>query len=169
MVEPFYAMKCNPDPVIVRLLATLGCGFDCATMGEINLVLNDLGSDLSFKPKNLHVENLIYANPAKFQSHLEFATQNGVRMVTFDGEDELYKLAKVNEELPKGKKLQLLLRITTNDEKSVCSFSNKFGCPASQGHELLEIAHGLGLDVIGVSFHVGSGCGDVAAYTTALS
>jgi diaminopimelate decarboxylase len=36
---------------------------------------------------------------------LEFATQNGVRMVTFDGEDELYKLAKVNEELPKGKKL----------------------------------------------------------------
>jgi ornithine decarboxylase len=26
-------------------------------------------------------------------------------MVTFDGEDELYKLAKVNEELPKGKKL----------------------------------------------------------------
>ena len=90
-------------------------------------------------------------------------------MVTFDGEDELYKLAKVNEELPKDKKLQLLLRITTNDEKSVCSFSNKFGCPASQGHELLEIAHGLGLDVIGVSFHVGSGCGDVAAYTTALN
>ena len=66
MVEPFYAMKCNPDPVIVRLLATLGCGFDCATMGEINHVLNELGPELSFKPKNLHVENLIYANPAKF-------------------------------------------------------------------------------------------------------
>ena len=66
MVEPFYAMKCNPDPVIVRLLASLGCGFDCATMGEIDLVLNDLGADLSFKPKGLHVENLIYANPVKF-------------------------------------------------------------------------------------------------------
>lgn len=168
MVEPFYAMKCNPDPVIVKLLASLGCGFDCATMGEINLVLNDLGSDLSFKPKGLQVENLIYANPSKFVNHLEFAANNGVRMVTFDGEDELYKLAKVNDELPKGKKLQLLLRITTNDEKSVCSFSNKFGCPASQGHELLEIAKSLNLDVIGVSFHVGSGCGDTAAYTTAL-
>ena len=45
MVEPFYAMKCNPDPVIDRLLATLGCGFDCATMGEINLLLN--GKDFS--------------------------------------------------------------------------------------------------------------------------
>ena len=65
MVEPFYAMKCNPDPVIVRLLATLGCGFDCATMGEINLVLNDLGSDLSFKPKNFKktsIKNLIGLN-----------------------------------------------------------------------------------------------------------
>ena len=43
MVEPFYAVKCNPDPVIVKLLAALGCGFDCATKGEIDLVLNGLG------------------------------------------------------------------------------------------------------------------------------
>lgn len=50
MVEPFYAMKCNPDPVIIKLLATLGCGFDCATMGEIDLVLHGLGNELSFGP-----------------------------------------------------------------------------------------------------------------------
>lgn len=43
MVEPFYAVKCNPDPVVVRLLSALGCGFDCATQGEIDLVLNGLG------------------------------------------------------------------------------------------------------------------------------
>ena len=105
MVEPFYAMKCNPDPVIVKLLATLGCGFDCATMGEINLVLNELGDDLSFKPRGLQGNKLIYANPAKFVNHLEFATNSGVKMTVFDGEDELYKLAKVNDELPEGKKL----------------------------------------------------------------
>lgn len=105
MVEPFYAMKCNPDPVIVKLLATLGCGFDCATMGEINLVLNELGDNLSFKPKGLQANKLVYANPAKFINHLEFATNNGVKMTVFDGEDELYKLAKVNDELPEGQKL----------------------------------------------------------------
>ena len=66
MVEPFYAMKCNPDPVIVRLLATLGCGFDCATMGEIDLVLNGLGSELSFGPNALAGPMMVYANPAKF-------------------------------------------------------------------------------------------------------
>jgi hypothetical protein len=31
MVQPFYAVKCNPDPVMLRLLASMGCGFDCAT------------------------------------------------------------------------------------------------------------------------------------------
>ena len=29
-VRPFYAVKCNPDPLILRVLLKLGCGFDCA-------------------------------------------------------------------------------------------------------------------------------------------
>lgn len=37
-VEPFYAVKCNPDPVIVKTLAVLGCNFDCASRNEIQLV-----------------------------------------------------------------------------------------------------------------------------------
>jgi len=50
----------------------------------------------------------------------------------------------------------------------VCSFSNKFGCPVEQAPQLLKIAQSLGLNVTGVSFHVGSGCGDPKAYSTAL-
>jgi diaminopimelate decarboxylase len=30
-VEPFYAVKCNDDPVVLGLLAKLGTGFDCAS------------------------------------------------------------------------------------------------------------------------------------------
>ena len=100
MVEPFYAVKCNPDPVIVRLIATLGCGFDCASMSEIDFVLNGLGKELSFKQRGLAKEKLVFANPSKFQSHLDFATSGGVTKTVFDGEDELYKLAKVNDALP---------------------------------------------------------------------
>jgi len=102
MVEPFYAMKCNPDPVIVRLLATLGCGFDCATKGEIELVTSGLGDELSFVPRGIQHEKMVYANPAKMQSHLDYAAKIGVRRTVFDGEDELYKLAKVNSTLPDG-------------------------------------------------------------------
>ena len=168
MVEPFYAMKCNPDPVIVRLLATLGCGFDCATKGEIELVTNGLGEELSFVPRGIQHDKIVYANPAKFQQHIEFAAETGVCRTVFDGEDELYKLAGVNDKLPEGKKLELLLRITTDDANSVCSFSNKFGCPVAEGPALLKIAKELGLNVVGVSFHVGSGCGDPNAYSIAF-
>ena len=30
-VHPFYAVKCNNDPVLLQTLALLGCGFDCAS------------------------------------------------------------------------------------------------------------------------------------------
>lgn len=164
MVEPFYAVKCNPDPVILRVLASLGCGFDCATMGEIDLVLNGLGEELNFAGKNKASNNIVYANPAKMSSHIEFAIDSGVSMTVFDSEDELLKIA----ELPGCRSLRLLLRITTDDKDSMCVFSNKFGCPAEDSEELLKIAYKLGLNIAGVSFHVGSGCGDPCAYIKAL-
>ena len=30
-VEPFYAVKCNEDPALLKTLAGLGTGFDCAS------------------------------------------------------------------------------------------------------------------------------------------
>lgn len=99
MVEPFYAFKCNPDPAIVRLLAALGCGFDCASMTELDFVLNKLGEELSLSKHGEAGEKLVFANPAKFESHLNFAAKSGVRKTVFDGEDELYKLAKINDGL----------------------------------------------------------------------
>lgn len=164
MVEPFYAVKCNPDPVILRLLASLGCNFDCATMGEIDLVLNGLGDDLSFGPKGRARSSIVYANPAKMENMIRFAMDNDVRMTVFDGEDELHKIAALG-----GHKFQLLLRLTTDDKASICQFSKKFGCPVAEAPHLLRVAQSLGLHVAGVSFHVGSGCGDSDAYVTALS
>lgn len=164
MVEPFYAVKCNPDRAIVRMLASLGCSFDCATMGEIDLVVNHLGDSLSFGPRGKAASSVVYANPAKMQHMLEFAIENGVRMTVVDGEDELLKIA----ETPGFECLQVLLRLTTDDKASVCRFSKKFGCPVEDTPHLLDIAKELGINVAGVSFHVGSGCGDSDAYATAL-
>ena len=30
-VQPFYAVKCNDDDMLLNILATLGTGFDCAS------------------------------------------------------------------------------------------------------------------------------------------
>lgn len=31
----FIAVKCNDEPIVLKLLASLGAGFDCASKGEI--------------------------------------------------------------------------------------------------------------------------------------
>ena len=38
-VQPFYAVKVNPDPILVSTLVQLGCSFDCASIEEMDLVL----------------------------------------------------------------------------------------------------------------------------------
>lgn len=166
MVKPFYAVKCRPDPAILRLMVSMGCGFDCATQGEMNLVLNCLGEkhNLSAQGQSQVAQSIVYANPAKMEHMIQFAMDSGVRMTVFDGPDELLKIASLGGH----EKMDLLLRLSTDDSASVCQFSKKFGCPVNEAPPLLELARKLGLHVAGVSFHVGSGCGDANAYLIAL-
>ncbi|THH18964.1 hypothetical protein EW146_g2110 [Bondarzewia mesenterica] len=151
-IEPFYAVKCNPDPYILRLLSGLGAGFDCASNGEISQVLK-LGIDPG---------RIIFANPCKATSFIKNAAKAGVDMMTFDNADELYKIARAN---PRAK---LVLRILTDDSKSLCRLGLKFGAPLVTVPGLLAKAKELGLDVIGISFHVGSGCYDSGAFSDAV-
>ena len=147
------AIKCNPDPYILRLLAALGAGFDCASAGEINQVLSIGGIDPS---------RIIFANPCKATSFIRSAAKAGVDKMTFDNVDELYKIARVH---PKAK---LVIRILADDSKSICRFGIKFGAPLDIVPSLLSKAWELNLDVIGVSFHVGSGCYDPSVYADAI-
>jgi len=151
-VEPFYAIKCNPDPYVLRLLAALGAGFDCASNGEISQVL-PLGVDPS---------RIIFANPCKATSFIRQCAKSGVDMMTFDNTDELYKIARVH---PGAK---LIVRILTDDSKSLCRLGLKFGAPLVTVPALLAKAKELRLNVIGVSFHVGSGCYDSTAFSDAV-
>ena len=34
-VKPYYAVKCNPNPVLLDVLASLGANFDCASENEM--------------------------------------------------------------------------------------------------------------------------------------
>lgn len=64
---------------------------------------------------------------------------------------------------------RLVLRIATDDSKAVCRLSIKFGAQLKACRGLLERAKELGLEVVGVSFHVGSGCTDPETYTQAIA
>lgn len=79
------AVKCNDSPIVLQLLAALGTGFDCASKGEIKKVL-DVGVSSS---------KIIFANPTKPASHLNYAISTGVQSMTFDCAIELYKIKAI--------------------------------------------------------------------------
>lgn len=63
-----------------------------------------------------------------------------------------------------------MIRIRSDAAIAQCQLGMKFGCDAvTEAPHLLKVAQSLGLDIVGVSFHVGSGCGDPAAFYQAIS
>ncbi|KAL3105607.1 hypothetical protein niasHT_021710 [Heterodera trifolii] len=153
-VKPFYAVKCNNDPILLQLLANLGCGFDCASRGEIeSIVKNGLCSG----------DNIVYANPCKTRSYIRHAEQMGIRRMTFDSVEELLKIKEMHSSA------QLILRIAVADLTAQCPLATKFGCDLDAAPALLQVARDQGMELIGISFHVGSGCRDPSAFREAIS
>lgn len=152
-IQPFYAVKCNDAPAVLHLLAALGTGFDCASKAEIENVLS-----IGVEPSRI-----IYANPCKTRSFIKHAASVGVDLMTFDNEIELHKVKILHPQA------QLVIRIRVDDSSAVCRLGLKFGCDMEDVPHLLEVAKELGLNVVGVSFHVGSGCQDSGAYRTAVA
>ena len=52
--------------------------------------------------------------------------------------------------------MKLLLRVSFPNPESKADLSKKFGCTPEQAMELMSDAKDLGINVIGLSFHVGS-------------
>ncbi|XP_059542099.1 antizyme inhibitor 2-like [Myotis daubentonii] len=152
-VSPFYAVKCNSSPLVLRVLASLGTGFDCASQVELEQVLG-----LGVAPSRI-----IYAHPCKQVSHLQYAARHGVQLLTFDSEEELTKVA---QHYPGAR---LVLRLWTEDSQSLIRMSAKFGASLELCGHLLKSARDLGLAVVGASFHVGSGCQNPHSFTQAIA
>ena len=152
-VKPYYAVKCNPDPKVVETLAALGANFDCASPAEIQQVL-DLGVDPA---------RILYANPCKRVDDIRFAKEKKIMRTTFDSVCELKKIAR------EGWTPELLLRIRADDPKARCNLGVKYGAEEHEWDVLLFGARAVGLDVIGVSFHVGSFASSPHVFTTGVA
>lgn len=152
-IKPYYAIKCNPDQLLIKTLAMLGVNFDCASKNEIILALDATNNDAT---------RIIFANPAKADSHLKYARGVDVDLMTFDN---MYELLKIVNYHPNA---ELVLRIKVDDSHSVCRFNSKFGADIDDVDGLMKLAKTIGLNIVGVSFHVGSGCKNVEAYRTAI-
>ena len=80
----FYAVKANPAPEILRLLASLGSCFDVASNGEIDMVL----------AAGATPERISYGNTIKKESEIAYAFSKGITLYAVDCEAEVEKVAK---------------------------------------------------------------------------
>ncbi|GMM30994.1 ornithine decarboxylase [Martiniozyma asiatica (nom. inval.)] len=162
MIDPFYAVKCNPTPAFVNMLLENGVGFDCASLGEISNVLSIADNTADF------VKNkIIYANPIKQMGHIKQAMNLGVNLTTIDSIEEAEKLssvARANNNTP----MDVLIRITTDDSSSQCPLSTKFGVDIDSVNDIILKCKTLNVQVKGVAFHVGSGFKDTKTLQKAV-
>lgn len=151
-ITPHYAVKCFGDPLVLDALAALGTGFDCASEAEIRSVLS----------RGVSPDRIVYANPCKPDNQLQAAKDLGQSLTVFDNAHELEKIKRV---YPTAK---ILMRIMGDDSFSICQFNSKFGAGPAEHAPLLAKAQELGLNVVGISFHVGSGCTSAAPFGDAI-
>jgi ornithine decarboxylase len=136
----YYAVKANPAPEVVRLLARAGAGFDVAGREEIELCL----------AQGARPELISYGNTVKKARDIAFAYRAGVRRFTSDSFPDLENIA---EHAPGS---TVSCRILVDSPGSQTPFGQKFGCAPEMAVDLLTRAAALGLDPEGVAFHVGS-------------
>jgi len=135
-----YAVKANPAREIVSRLARMGASFDVTSRYEIQMCLA-----LGIEPHRLS-----YGNTIKKSADIAYAFSHGVLRYAFDSEAELRKLAT---EAPES---AVMCRLQTTGEHAGWPLSKKSGCDLEMAADLLLLARELGLNPIGVSFHVGS-------------
>ena len=149
----FYAVKANPAPEILQLLAAMGSCFDTASVAEI-----EMGLAAGATP-----ERISFGNTIKKERDIARAHQLGVSLFAVDSVEEVEKVARA---APGAK---VFCRILTDGAGAEWPLSRKFGCEPAMAVDVLLAAHGLGLKAYGISFHVGSQQTRLAAWDAALA
>ncbi|BCJ89773.1 ornithine decarboxylase [Terrihabitans soli] len=149
----FYAVKANPEPKVLKLLADLGSCFDTASVVEIKLAL-----DAGATP-----DRISFGNTIKKERDIAAARALGIDLYAVDCIEEVEKIARA------APGARVFARILCDGAGAEWPLSRKFGCVPEMAVDVLEHAHRLGLTAYGVSFHVGSQQRDPKMWNGALA
>src|SRR6201991_4673265 len=149
----FYAVKANPAPEVLSLLATLGSSFVTPSVPEIEMLLAAGSAP----------DRVSYGNTIKKERDIARAFELGVRLFAVDCTAEVEKIARA---APGAK---VFCRILYDCAGAEWPLSRKFGCDPEMAVEVLDLAKRSGLEPCGISFHVGSQQPKVKAWDRALA
>ena len=146
-----YAVKANSNLSILKLLASLGAGFDCVSINEVKRAVL-----AGAKPYQI-----IFSGVGKSDDEIKTALEIGILMLNIESGAELERVEAVAKSL--GKKANISIRINPNIDAKTHPYistglnQNKFGVVIKRARQLYLKAHKSEyLEPVGCHFHIGS-------------
>jgi diaminopimelate decarboxylase len=159
-----YAVKANSSLAILKLLASLGCGFDIVSGGELERVRRAAPESLS---------RIVFSGVGKQAWEMDAALNAGILLFNVESEAELELLAERAQVL--GKTAHIALRVNpdvfaqTHPYISTGLREHKFGIAIERAREVYRRAVQLpGITPAGVSVHIGSQIRDTAPFAESV-
>lgn len=159
-----YSVKANSNLSILRLLASMGAGFDIVSGGELERVR---------AADKRSLKKVVFSGVGKTTEELKLALKADILLFNVESESELESLAACAAELRKTAKIALRVNpdvpAQTHPYISTGLREHKFGVPIGEARALYRKAAAQKyLKVAGISLHIGSQITDVAPFGLAV-
>ncbi len=151
--DMYYAVKASPSVEVLSVLDEQGSCFDIASVYELDRLLG-LG---------VHPDRISYGNTIKKIKEITYAYDKGVRLFASDSEADLENIIKYAP----GSKIYIRL-LVEGAMSADWPLARKFGCSMDEVKRLISHAKSKGVDIYGVSFHVGSQQRNILVWQYAL-
>jgi diaminopimelate decarboxylase len=158
-----YSVKANSNLSILRLLASMSCGFDVVSGGELERVL---------RVSRSAAKKIVFSGVGKTPDEMRAALKADVLLFNVESESELSALAECST---RAKKARIALRVNpdvpaeTHPYISTGLHQHKFGIPIEDARRLYARASEIkSLEIAGVSVHIGSQITDVKPFAATM-
>ena len=159
-----YSVKANSNLSILKLLASLGCGFDVVSGGELQRVA---------RVSRAATKTVVFSGVGKTVAEMEAALKAGILLFNLESASELDALARTATRLKKNARVAMRVNpdvpADTHPYISTGLHKHKFGVPIAQARELYRrVAKSKYLQAAGVSVHIGSQIRDFSSFNAAM-
>ena len=146
-----YAVKANPNPAVLATLAREGMGGDIVSIGEYRRA----------RAAGMPPQRILFSGVGKSAGEMAEALAGGLLQFNLESVEDARTLSDVA--VAAGRRAPVAFRINpdveagTHAKITTGTADNKFGIPAAHALEAFRAARALpGLDVTGVTVHIGS-------------
>ena len=160
-----YSVKANSNLSILKMLASLGSGFDIVSGGELERIL---------RVDKKAAARVVFSGVGKTAPEMDLALRAGILTFNVESESEVAVLAERASKLRK--RARVAVRVNpdvfaeTHPYISTGLHKHKFGVPITEARRIYkQVARHKYLEVAGVSVHIGSQITSVEPFQAAMN